>query len=54
MNLSLDLLNNTNDFFENDAVIVNLLTLSVTWKPMMFNPKLNNDINYWLNEIKNK
>ena len=50
MNLYLDILNNPNEIFENDAVIINLNSGEVTWKPMMFNPKLSNDIQYWLSK----
>ena len=53
MNYSLDILNNSNETFENDACIINLLTEEVTWKAGMFNPKMSNDIKYWFNE-KNK
>ncbi|MGR3218485.1 MAG: hypothetical protein ACUZ8H_01525 [Candidatus Anammoxibacter sp.] len=52
MNLTLDILNNPNETFENDAVIINLITKKITWKPMMFSPKLSNDIQYWFNELK--
>ena len=54
MNLSLDILNNHNETFQNDAVIINFKTDQIIWKPMMFSPKLNNDINYWMNERKLK
>jgi hypothetical protein len=50
MNRRLDILNNTNEIFENDVVIINLKTEEVTWKPMMWNPKYSNDIQYWLKE----
>ena len=54
MNLSLDILNNPNETFENDAVIINLITEEVTWKPCMFNPKLANNIKYWFDERRKK
>ena len=53
MNDSLDTLNNTNDFFENDLCVINLITEEVVWKAGMFNPKSSNYIKYWFNE-KNK
>ena len=54
MNLSLDIKNNRNEIFENDAVIINLNTEEITWKPMMFNPKLRLDILFWLKERNRK
>ena len=50
MNRRLDILNNPNEIFENDVVIINLKTEHITWKPMMYNPKYYNDIQYWLKE----
>jgi hypothetical protein len=44
MNTTLDIRNNPNSVFENDAVIINLDTEEITWKPMMFDPKLRNYI----------
>ena len=49
-NLTLDIRNNPNTIFENDAVIVNLETEHITWKPMMWNPKYRNDIMFHLKE----
>jgi len=54
MNLSLDILNNNNETFENDAVIINLVTEAITWKAGMFDPKMNNNIKYWFNEKRKK
>ena len=50
MNASLDILNNSNEIFENDFCTINLLTEEVTWKPRRFNPKMSNDIQYWFNQ----
>ena len=50
MNSFLDILNNPNEIFENDVVVINLITEEVTWKPMMFNPKYANSIKYWFDE----
>jgi hypothetical protein len=52
MNLSLDIISNPNEIFENDAVIVNIWTGHITWKPMMYNEKLRENILYWLKEKK--
>ena len=53
MNLSLDILNNLNETFENDAVIINLNTEEITWKPMMYNEQMRSNILYWLNKRNN-
>ena len=50
MNQSLDILNNPNEIFENDFCIINLWTEHITWKPAKFNPKMENNINYWFDE----
>lgn len=54
MNATLDIVNNPNEFFENDYVIINLNTEEVTWKFGMFNPKLRKNILYWLKERNGK
>ena len=54
MNQSLDILNNPNEIFENDFCIINLWTEHITWKPAKFNPKMQNNIEYWFNEKRNK
>ena len=48
MNLTLDISKNPNEIFENDAVIINLNTEEITWKPSMFNPKYRNNIMFHL------
>ena len=53
MNTTLDIRNNPNSVFENDAVIINLDTEEIIWKPMMFDPKLRNDILFHL-KARNK
>jgi len=50
MNSLLDILNNPNETTENDFCIINLVTGHVTWKAGMYNPKMANNIEYWLKE----
>ena len=52
MTTSFDFLNATSDIIENEFAIVNLITEEITWKAGMFNPKMQNDIKYWLTELK--
>jgi hypothetical protein len=52
MTTSLDFLNATSEIIENDFVIVNLATEEITWKVGMFNPKMQNNILYWLKQRK--
>jgi hypothetical protein len=40
------------EVIENESVIVNLVEETIVWKPSKFNPKLQNDINYWFNYRK--
>jgi len=54
MNLTLDISNNPNEIFENDAVIINLNTEQITWKSGMFNPKYRNNIMFHLKERNGK
>ena len=54
MDLTLDISTNPNEMFENDAVIINLNTEQVTWKPGMYTPKYSNNIEYWLAVRNNK
>jgi hypothetical protein len=48
MNLTLDISTNPNEMFENDAVIINLNTEEVTFKPGMYTPKYADNIKYHL------
>ena len=54
MNLTLDISNNPNELFENDAVVINLNTEEITWKAGMFNPKYLNNIMFWLKQRNSK
>lgn len=46
----IDILNNPNETTENDSCIVNLHTSEIIWKAGKFNPKMQNDIRYWLSK----
>lgn len=50
MTTSFDFLNATSEIIENEFAIVNLVTEEITWKAGMFNPKMQNNILYWLQE----
>jgi hypothetical protein len=57
MSLTLDISTNPNEMFENDAVIINLNTEEVTFKPGMYTPKYADNIKYHLkvrNTLQNK
>ena len=53
MDYRLDIVNNPNAVFENDCCIVYLNDNIILWKAGMFNPKMRNNILYWLG-IRNK
>ena len=44
----LDILNNPNTTTDNDFCTINLVTSEITWKAGMYNPKVANDVKYWL------
>lgn len=48
--LTLDILNNPNEILETERFILNMNTECITWKPMMYNPKLAISIEYWLRQ----
>jgi hypothetical protein len=52
MNTTLNILNNSFEYFENDMVIINLKTDEIIWKPNCFCPKYRNNIILLLKERK--
>lgn len=49
----IDIINNPNESTENDFCIINLKTSEITWKAGKYNPKMANDIKYWLAKRNN-
>ncbi len=49
---TLDMRTNPNKTTENDFCVIDLVNETITWKPGMFNPKLQKNINYWFNYRK--
>lgn len=50
MNTTLNIINNSFEYFENDMVIVNFKTSKITWKPNCFCPKYRKNILFLLKE----
>lgn len=44
----IDIINNPNETTENEFCFINLKTNEIIWKPGKYNPKMANNIKYWL------